>query len=52
MFDYEQQTDGTSYDYRVGEKVQDMVDDGYTEIFVTKMEDGWEIVGRRKFEED
>jgi hypothetical protein len=46
-FDYEQETTGTSYDYKVGDKVEGLVDKGYTQIFVTKMEDGWEIVGRK-----
>jgi hypothetical protein len=46
-FNYEQETTGTSYDYKVGGKVEYLIDKGYIQIFVTKMDDGWEIVGRK-----
>jgi hypothetical protein len=44
---------GTNYDYKVGEIVQRMVDEGYAEeILVAKHEDGygWDVWGdKRKF---
>lgn len=37
--------DGTSYDYKVGIKVQEFVDEGFEEILVSKGAGGWDIIG-------
>ena len=47
MSNFTQRTYGTDFDYKVGDLTQALVDDGYTEISVTKVDDGWEIVGKK-----
>lgn len=44
--------DGTSYDYRVAEKVSLFVEHGFTDITIKKREGGWTITAFKEVEDD
>jgi hypothetical protein len=50
MFDFEQKTKSTDYAYKVLVLVEELLEEGYTEVFITKLKvewEEWEVVGRK-----
>jgi hypothetical protein len=50
MFDYEQKTMYTDYAYKVPVLVEEILEEGFTEVFITKLKvewQEWEVVGRK-----